>query len=66
MGKKFEAAKRKIGCLLASERAIERQLEGLRQERIILEREWYGVAGGDIMQVSMFEVVFKAAKRWAM
>ena len=73
MGRRFELAKKDIESLKVEERELNAQLRkidvslnNIALTRANIQREWYGVADGDMLGVGAFEKIIKAAKRWAL
>ena len=64
MGKKFEEAKQNIEILKIEEKAQLDLYNYIVKKREDLEREWYGAADGDVLDISCVEKLIKATKRW--
>ena len=73
MGKRFEKAKKDIEKLKLQEKDLELQmnkigieLQKARRDRIQLELDWYGIAGGSTITIDSIGKAVKAMKRWAL
>jgi hypothetical protein len=64
MGKQFENAKADIEEFRRQEEYHITKASEFCTKKRTLQREWYGIADGDLFGVSIFEKMFKAAKRW--